>query len=190
MTPELDAAAVRRVLDGHDEAFEGIVERWQGPLVNLAFRFCRNAAWAEELAQEAFVRAYRSLGRWRGDAAFSTWLIALATNVCRSGLRRKRLPSVPLDALSDVADWRTEEGDLERRERETFVREAVKALPPKYRDAVVLYYFHEMSLEQAASSLGLPQGTVKSQLFRARKLLEKHLGSLLGSPGESEEEAA
>lgn len=190
MTPELDEADVRRVLEGQDEAFEGLVRRWQGPLINLAFRFCRNSAWAEELAQEAFVKAYRSLGQWRGEAAFSTWLIALATNVYRSRLRKKRLPAVPLEAIADLADWRAEEGDLESKERETLVREAVKGLPPKYRDAVVLFYFHEMDLRQAALSLGLAEGTVKSHLFRARRLLEKHLGKLLGQAARTEEEAA
>jgi len=76
-----DQADVEKVLAGQIAAFEHIVRRWQSPLVNLAYRFCRDRDRAEEMAQEAFLRAYRALGRWRKDATFSTWLFALATNV-------------------------------------------------------------------------------------------------------------
>ena len=85
-----DQASVEKVLSGDSSAFEGIVRRRQGPLVNLAYRFCRDRGRAEELAQEAFLRAYRSLDRWRREAAFSTWLFALATNLYCSELRRKK----------------------------------------------------------------------------------------------------
>ena len=75
--------------------------RWQGPLVNLAYRFCRDRARSEEMAQEAFLRAFRFLDRWRGDAAFSTWLFALATNVYRSQLRRRRIETLTLDEIRE-----------------------------------------------------------------------------------------
>ena len=172
------------MLAGDVGAFEALVRRWQGPVTELAHRFCRDRARAEDLAQEAFVKVYRSLAQWRGEGRFSTWLFAVATNVCRSRLRRKALPTVPLEALGEVAGWRLEEGDLEERERARFVRDAVRSLPERYRDAVVLFYFHEMDLRSAAASLGLPEGTVKSHLFRGRKLLEQHLAVLLG--GEEE----
>ena len=79
MSASDDQTAVERVLAGEIAAFEQIVRRWQGPLVNLAYRFCRDRDRAEEMAQEAFLRAYRTLDRWRKDAKFSTWLFALAT---------------------------------------------------------------------------------------------------------------
>lgn len=187
MSAEEDRDAVRAVLAGDLEAFAGIVRRWQGPLKELAFRFCRDDGRAEEMAQDAFVTAYRGLGQWRGEAVFSTWLFAVATNVYRSRLRRRELPTVPLEAVAEVARRRVEHVDFESREREAFVRDAVTALPPKYRDAVVLYYFHDMDLQQAAASLGLPEGTVKSHLYRARQLLARHLGPLLaGSPSQEE----
>ena len=81
MSAEEDAADVARVLAGDVSAFEAIVRRWQKPLINLAYRFCRDRGRAEDMAQEAFLRAYRSLATWRKDAAFSTWLFALATNL-------------------------------------------------------------------------------------------------------------
>ena len=95
-----DEADVRLVLAGDVSAFDGIVRRWQGPLVNLAYRFCRDRSRAEDMAQEAFLRAFRGLAQWRKDAAFSTWLFALATNLYRSELRRIPARTV---ALEDIA---------------------------------------------------------------------------------------
>lgn len=83
-----EEGAVDRVLAGDAAAFASIVERWQGPLVNLAYRFCRDRSRAEDMAQEAFLRAFRGLPKWRREAAFSTWLFALATNVFRSEIRQ------------------------------------------------------------------------------------------------------
>src|SRR4030095_10854206 len=94
MTAADDLADVDRVLAGDPSAFEGIVRRWQGPLVNLAYRFCRDRGRAEDLAQEAFLRAYRALGQWRRQVMFSTWLFAVATNVYRTEIRR--IPPAPL----------------------------------------------------------------------------------------------
>jgi RNA polymerase sigma-70 factor (ECF subfamily) len=90
-----DQSDVEKVLAGDISAFEGIVGRWQGPLVNLAYRFCGDRSRAEDMAQEAFLRAYRALGGWRKDAVFSTWLFALATN-----------PIVPSFAGSLLATFR------------------------------------------------------------------------------------
>ena len=96
-----DEAAVEKVLAGDTSAFEKIVDRWQGPLVNLAYRFCRDHSRAEEMAQEAFLRAYRSLDGWRREATFSTWLFALATNVYRSELRRIPGRTLSLDEIAE-----------------------------------------------------------------------------------------
>src|SRR4030095_8941435 len=87
-------------------AFEGIVRRWQGPLVNMAFRFCHDRGRAEDMAQEAFVRAFRGLGTWRRGAAFSTWLFALAANLYRNEIRRIPPRTVTLDLINEPADPR------------------------------------------------------------------------------------
>jgi RNA polymerase sigma-70 factor (ECF subfamily) len=79
-----DESDLEKTLAGDVDAFEGIVRRWQGPLINFAYRFCRERGRAEELAQEAFLRAYRSLASWRRDSAFSTWLISVAMNLYRT----------------------------------------------------------------------------------------------------------
>jgi len=173
-----DREDVRRVLAGEVDAFEGIVRRWQGPLVNLAYRFCRNRAGAEEMAQEAFVMAFRKLDRWKESARFSTWLFALALNVYRSQMRRVRPPEVPLstDREPEAKDNPAEE--ILRSQSDEVVRRGVARLPAKYRDALILVYFEERSVKDAASMLGVPDGTIKARLHRGREMLRKRLGSL------------
>ena len=182
MSASDDQSDVERVLAGDISAFEGIVRRWQGPLINLAYRFCRDRGRAEEMAQEAFLRAYRGLGQWRKDAVFSTWLFALATNLYRSELRRIPARTVPLDDIAEPHDTRPSDGGFEDQERDLAVRRAVGALPAKYREALILFYFHDMDVTAAALSLGLPEGTVKARLFRGREILRGKLPQLLAVP--------
>ncbi|MGH9617175.1 MAG: RNA polymerase sigma factor [Acidobacteriaceae bacterium] len=182
MSAEQDQADVARVVSGEIAAFEGIVRRWQTPLINLAYRFCRDRGRAEEMAQEAFLRAYRGLPKWRGDSAFSTWLFALATNLYRSELRRIPVNSFPIDEIAEPRDSRAIDGGLEQTDRDRAVRRAVDTLPPKYREALICFYFQEMDLSAAAASLGVAEGTLKARLFRGRKMLECKLPSLLDAP--------
>lgn len=177
-----DQSDVERVLAGDISGFEGIVRRWQRPLVNLAYRFCHDRGRAEDMAQEAFLRAFRGLSQWRRDCAFSTWLFALATNLYCSEIRRIPPRTVPLDEVSELRDLRALDGDLGQEDRDLAVRRAVLSLPPKYRDPLVVYYFHEMDLPASAISLGLPEGTVKARLFRGREILRRKLAQFLGAP--------
>jgi len=182
-----DQADVAKVLGGDLAAFEGIVKRWQGPLVNLAYRFGRDRGRAEEMAQEALLRAYRRLDRWRGEAAFSTWLFALATNLYCSELRRIPARTVALDQVAEPREPRRTDAAFEEAERESLVRNAVLALPAKYRETVILFYFHDMDIAAAAQSLGLPEGTVKARLFRGREILRSKLAGRLAAPLERKE---
>ncbi len=177
-----DEAAVQKVLAGDIAAFEGLVRRWQGPLVNLAYRFCRDRSRAEEMAQEAFLRAYRSLNRWRREAAFSTWLFALATHLYCSELRRIPARTVGLDDIPEPSDPRAIDGGLEQKDQDRAVRQAVLALPPKYREALLLFYFHEMDISAAAGSLDVPEGTLKARLSRGREILRAKLAQRLLTP--------
>ena len=170
-----DQASVDSVLAGDPSAFEGIVRRWQGPLINLAYRFCRDRGRAEEMAQTAFVRAYNKLDGWRKESAFSTWLFAVAMNVYRSELRRIPVPTVSLNDVAELRDCRVENGGLEQEDRDRAVRRAVLTLPPKYREALVLFYFQEKEISTAALSLGVPEGTVKARLSRGRAMLRDKL---------------
>lgn len=182
MSASDDQSAVERVLAGDTSAFEEIVRRWQTPLINLAYRFCRDRGRAEEMAQEAFFRAYRGLAQWRKDAAFSTWLFALATNFYCSELRRIPARTVSIDDVREPSDPRSSDGGLEDHDRDQALRRAVLALPAKYREALVLFYFHEMDVPTAARSLGLPEGTVKARLFRGREILRNKLPQVLAVP--------
>jgi len=179
-----DQTDVERVLAGNVSAFEGIVRRWQMPLVNLAYRFCHDRGRSEDMAQEAFLRAYRGLAQWRKDAVFSTWLFALATNLYRSELRRIPARTVSLEDIAEPPDTRPADRGLEdiAYDRDLAVRRAVFALPAKYREALTLFYFHDMDVATASRSLGLPEGTVKARLFRGREILRSKLPQLLTVP--------
>jgi RNA polymerase sigma-70 factor (ECF subfamily) len=172
---DVDRLDVEHVLAGNISAFENIVSRWQGPLVNLAYRFCRDRSRAEEMAQEAFLRAWRALATWRRDAAFSTWLFALATNLYRTELRRIPVGTVPLNDAGQLRASGDEHCAFETDDRDRAVQRAVLALPAKYREALILFYFHDMNVRDAALSLGLPEGTVKARLSRAREILRGKL---------------
>jgi RNA polymerase sigma-70 factor (ECF subfamily) len=174
-----DRADAARVLAGDTQAFEGIVRRWQSPLINLAYRFCRDRGRSEEMAQEAFLRAFRNLASWRQQSAFSTWLFALATNLYCSELRRIPPISLPFDEIHEPADPRAIDGGLENRNQSAAIHQAVESLPAKYREVLTLYYFHEKNVPSTARSLRIPEGTVKAHLFRARNLLREKLRPLV-----------
>jgi len=170
---ELDQADVTRVLAGDVAAFEGIVRRWQGPLVNMAWRYSRDRGRAEEMAQEAFLRVWRGLANWRREGNFSTWLFALAANVYRSELKRFPTETLPLEAAAEPSAPASQQNELEEQRRNEALQRAVLALPLRYREPVLLYYFHEMDLNAAAATMGLPEGTLKARLSRARALLRQ-----------------
>ena len=177
-----DQLDVERVLAGDIAAFEGIVHRWQGPMINLAYRFCRDRGRAEDMAQEVFLRAYRGLARWRKDAAFSTWLFALATNHYCTELRRIPAREVWIEDLPEVADSASSIADGERADRDRALRHAVLTLPPKYREALTVFYFQEMDLAAAAQSLAIPQGTLKARLARGRDMLRDKMAPRVPRP--------
>jgi len=176
-----DTAAVRSVLGGEIDAFEGIVARWQGPLVNLAYRYCRNRGEAEELAQEAFLKIFKGLGKWRQDSRFSTWLYAVASNHYRSAMRRRRPIWADMEAIEQTMPRGDRSQEADDASRDEAVRRAVMTLPPKYRDILILYYFQDEDLAETSRIVSLPAGTVKARLFRGRKMLEAKLSSLLAA---------
>jgi RNA polymerase sigma-70 factor (ECF subfamily) len=175
-----DQEDVDRVLAGDISAFERIVHRWQGPLVNLAYRFCRDRSRAEDMAQEAFLRAFRGLKGWRKDAAFSTWIFAIATNFYRSELRRNPEGTFALDSIEGLTALNAGFIETKDEDRDRAIRRAVSALPAKYKEVLVLFYFHEMDISATSRSLGLPEGTVKARLSRGRKILRTKLPQFLG----------
>lgn len=174
-----DDVAATRVLGGDIDAFESIVERWQGPLVNLAYRYCRNRGEAEEMAQEAFMKIFKGLGKWRQDSRFSTWLYAVASNHYRSAMRRRRPVWADMETVEQLVPGGDRSQEADQTSQAEAIRRAVASLPPKYRDVTVLYYFQDEDLAETSRIMSLPPGTVKARLHRARKMLETKLSSLL-----------
>ena len=180
-----DAEAVARVLAGDVNAFEEIVRRWQRRLINLAWRFSRDRAAAEDMAQEAFITAYKALATFEGRSAFSTWLTAIALNSYRARLRRDGPPSLSLGVLlarpssfAPRASTASAARGLEQRESAEGLRRAVLTLPARYRDALVLFHLQELDLSETARVLGVKEGTLKARLHRGRELLRRRCEAL------------
>jgi RNA polymerase sigma-70 factor, ECF subfamily len=144
--------------------------------------FCHDRGRAEDMAQEAFLRAFRGLRTWRRDATFSTWLFALATNFYRSEVGRLPPMTRPLEEGRATLDRRATSPGLDDERRDRTVRQAVFGLPEKYRDVLTLFYFHQMDVAKTAASLGVPEGTVKARLSRGRDILRAKLTLLLQRP--------
>jgi RNA polymerase sigma-70 factor (ECF subfamily) len=187
--PTADLADVERVLGGDAGAFAGIVRRWQGPLVNMAWRYCRDRSRAEEMAQEAFLRAWRGLAQWRRESSFSTWLFSLAANVYRTELKRFPEETLPIEEAREPSHPAGQLQAVSRQRYAETVRRAVLALPMRYREPVILFYFEEMDMGLAAATMGMPEGTLKARLSRARALLRRRFPQLEALHGEAEHAA-
>jgi RNA polymerase sigma-70 factor (ECF subfamily) len=177
---EPDPSVVAAARDGDLGAFEELVRRHQGDVWRLAFHLVRDEDLADDVTQDAFVRAYRFLPRYRGDAKFSTWLFSVARNCAldelrKAGRRRKVSTKLGAEPTPPAADHGA---GIE-------VREALAALPLELREPVVLIDMFGVSYREVSSMLHLPEGTVKSRVHRARSLLASALGPRLeGSAGE------
>jgi RNA polymerase sigma-70 factor (ECF subfamily) len=170
---------VQRARRGDQGAFAALVTRHQRYVYNLAYRLLRDAHEAEDLTQEAFLRAWRGLGGYRGDARFTTWLYRIVTNLCYNrmpGLRRQvaQAGDAALEALS-APQAHDPQDQVEASERRARVQAAIEALPDKYRLIVTLFYLQQLSYAEIAETLNLPLGTVKTHLYRARGRLKRLL---------------
>jgi RNA polymerase sigma-70 factor (ECF subfamily) len=177
----LESDVINRVLAGDTQAFAAIVQRWQGPLINMAWRYCRDRSRAEEMAQEALIRVWCGLRQWRRESRFSTWLFSVAANVYRTELKRIPSVNISLNQVAQAAEPSSpfaHDAQLDGAARDEAVRRAVLALPEKYREPTILFYFHEMDLAAAAATMGLPEGTMKARLSRSRALLRQRFPQL------------
>jgi RNA polymerase sigma-70 factor (ECF subfamily) len=178
-----DGALVRRAQRGDQAAFAELVTRHQRYVYNLAYRLLHDADEAQDLAQEAFVRAWQGLSGFRGEAKFTTWLYRIVTNLCYNrlaGLRRQLLDtSLDEDENGPAALMLPANEEpvavVEAAEGRAFLHRQVAALPAKYRLVITLFYLQEFSYEEIAQVLNLPLGTVKTHLFRARERLKRQL---------------
>lgn len=189
-----ESRLVERARRGDVAAFEALISQHEKRIYGLAYRLTGNHEDASDMAQEAFVRAYTSLGEFRGDSSFSTWLHRIVYNACRDELRRRQRQRVSfLDEPMDKEDgelarqW-ADPGDgpeqaLERRELQRLVREAVLGLDEDHRDILILRDFQDLTYEQIRDVLGVSLGTVKSRLNRARAALKEALQARLADQG-------
>jgi RNA polymerase sigma-70 factor (ECF subfamily) len=167
---ELDAAAERDAIAasrrGEREAFDLLVARYQRSIYRLCYRYVNNHEDANDLAQEAFLKAWRGISRFRGDSAFSTWLYRIAVNTCLNFKAARRPETRELDeAFVDPRPGALVE--VERADAASRVREAVSRLPERQRATLILKLFHELTHEEVARVLGSSVGTVKANLFHA-----------------------
>lgn len=177
-----DAALSARAAAGEIAAFDEIVRRHRNDVYGLAYHFVRNREDAWDISQEVFVKAYRALGRFRGDAAMRTWLMRITANQCRDFLRKRRLATVPLDACDGMREPESPGGgpdaDLENRELAAAIEEALDALPMKHRTAIVLREFEGLSYQEMAEVMDCSIGTVMSRLYHARRKMQAGLERL------------
>jgi RNA polymerase sigma-70 factor (ECF subfamily) len=168
----LDASVVERAKKGDPDAFAEVVRHFDARLRVLAFRLMGDAARTDDVLQEAYVKAFRSLPRFRGDASLGTWLYRITYNACLDELRRGRTV-VPLDEASRLASTRTDPADLVLTRRD--LAAALDQLPPEQRAAVVLVDAEGLDYTEAGEILGIPRGTVGSRLNRAHASLRRML---------------
>jgi RNA polymerase sigma-70 factor (ECF subfamily) len=183
-----DKKLVKRVQKGDKGAFDLLVLKYQHKIVNLVMRYVRDPELALDITQEAFIKAYRALPRFRGESAFYTWMYRIAVNTAKNHLAAQRRR--PMDVELDLQD--PEQYDLHAKLKETdtpegvtlsnelkeIVERAIAALPEDLRTAIILRELEGMSYEEIAQTMECPVGTVRSRIFRARDAIAKKVGPL------------
>lgn len=184
-----DDQLIARTLSGEEEAFGVLVKRWQRPIYGLTLRMLGRDEDARDACQEAFIAAYRNLGKFRGDAKFSSWIYRIAINACHSRLRSKHDAAVSIDE-EDESGRKTEladtvsEGLTEQvtgRQRTEIVRRALQSLPPDMRQVIVMKEYEEMTFAEIAEVLQIPVSTVKSRLYTGLQQMRAKLEKLRGA---------
>ena len=194
---DVDAELVARVQRGDKRAYDLLVLKYQRKIMRLLSRMIREPSEVEDVAQEAFIKAYRALPQFRGDSAFYTWLYRIAINTARnwqaSSQRRPMSSSIvsneddeTFDQIDNLTDISTPESVLASRQVVSTVNEAIDALPEELRTAIVLREIEGMSYEYIAQSMGCPIGTVRSRIFRAREAIAAQLRPVLGTGAETQ----
>jgi RNA polymerase sigma-70 factor (ECF subfamily) len=187
---EIDQQLVERAQRGDKRAFELLVTKYQRKLVRLLSRFIRDSAEVEDVAQEAFIKAYRALPSFRGDSAFYTWLYRIGINTAKNYLvaMGRRAPTTTEFDSEDaenfedgeqLRDVNTPENELLSKEIARTVNESMDALPEELRTAIVLREIDGLSYEEIATVMNCPIGTVRSRIFRARETIAERLRPLL-----------
>ncbi|HWE85213.1 MAG TPA: sigma-70 family RNA polymerase sigma factor [Terracidiphilus sp.] len=190
-SPERDEAQmIAAILAGDRELYHRLIQPYELSVYRMAMSFVKNETEAEDVAQEAFLKAFRNLANFRGQSKFSTWLISITLNEARRRLRRQS--TVRIESLDEppeeggkvspalLRDWREIPSEaLERRELRALLERAIEELSPIYREVVVLRDIEELSVEETAGALAISISSVKVRLHRARIMLQKELAPKL-----------
>lgn len=170
-----DAILCRAILAGDSEAFATLAERYRRRIFALGYGFFKNADDTEDFVQDVLVKVYLSLPGFRGESRFSTWLMRIAYNAAVNSVRRKREYTTLADDFEIVDPGETPEERHVRESARRSIGEAVAALPERYRVCVDLYFYQDMPYGEISEVTGLPVNTIKSHVFRAKKLLAEQL---------------
>lgn len=179
-TPLDDTALVEAAVAGDTAAFDELVTRHRRSVYQVCYRFVNHHEDAADLTQDTFVRAWKALGSFRGQARFSTWIYRIAVNVCLNRVSLKT-PKTEVADFDLVADQREPApgAAIDAAERQAMVRAAVKSLPPRQRTALILRTYHELSHQEVADIVGTSVGAVKANVFHALANLKKRLEPLV-----------
>ena len=185
----LDAELVKRVQAGDTAAFDILVQKYQHKVVNLVGRFVSDQAECYDITQDAFIKAYRAIGNFRGDSQFYTWLYRIAANTAKNYLasRARKSPNYTVDVddaehfegESGLKEYATPENLLLTEEIKKTVFAAIESLPDDLKSAISLREIEGLSYEEIAEVMDCPIGTVRSRIFRARDVIDKELRPLL-----------
>lgn len=175
-----DTDIISLVLKGNQQAYSVLVERYRNYVFTIVLRYLKSREDAEEVAQDVFVKAYRSLADFKGTAKFSTWLYTITTTTCITFLRRKKLETYSLDnekvfAAADNLDGGISANQIEQKSKVNMVNSAIGLLSPDDAQVITLFYKGEQTLEEIAQILGKEPNTVKVQLHRARTRLKEKM---------------
>lgn len=187
----VDQALVERTQRGDKAAFDVLVLKYQHKVIKLVARYVKDPEEVLDVSQDAFIKAYRAISRFRGDSAFYTWMYRIAINTAKNYLvaKKRRLPSIDIDIQdaeqfegeSNLKDYATPEQMLQRDEVEKVVLAAVEQLPEDLRTAIMLRELEGLSYEEIAQAMSCPVGTVRSRIFRAREAIDKMLKPVVGN---------
>lgn len=180
---EISADIIQDCRSGDRDAFRALYDIYKDRVYSMALYFSRgDAAAASDITQQVFLKLMTGIGQFRGDAEFSTWLYRLVANACMDAARRQKAAPKYSQDMEMVAGEGSQEEDYARRQIASSVRAAVSALPPKFRVAVLLRYFDDLSYEQMAKALQCSMGTVASRLSRGHRMLGERLKGLARRP--------
>jgi len=178
-----DRTLIERILDGDSYAFERLIRKYQRLVSHVVFRMIPNATDREDICQDVFIKAYKNLSGFRFESKFSTWIARIAYNGCLNYLEKKKIPLFD-DITSEEKDFEQSPDSraipdiiAEQNDLSSVLKKEIDTLPVKYRTIITLYHLDEMTYAEISDIMNLPEGTVKSYLFRARKQLKDKLES-------------